>query len=200
MILQICSHLWAVDQRLYSHAAQLIGIANARQHKQLRRLNCARAQDHSARCFQLALGSALAIADAGCTLALEKHFGRLRVGEYAQIGPAPGRFEVGLSGARAPAAMRGELIITDAFLVLPVEIVGARNPKRLAEAITASMSSFLEPMLDTWRGPDAPCDWPSPKAVVVFKFQEIARTSLNPSRDCRGCAIGRNPLADREWR
>jgi len=64
---------------------------------------------------------------AGRAPALEHEAGGQRLGLDAQVGAVARRREVGLGGAAAQAAVRGELVVARAFLHRAVEVLGARH-------------------------------------------------------------------------
>ena len=99
MVVEILSHALEVDRGVEADRAQVIAVADSRQHQQLRRIEDTTRQDDLAALdfFQLA---AAGIFDTDRTGAVEQYTPAGRAGDYRQVRAATG-------GAQAPAAGGG---------------------------------------------------------------------------------------------
>ena len=113
-------------------AAQVVGVADPRQHQQLRRVDDAAGEDH------LALGAghrgvaAAAIFDPDRAAALEHDPGRQRAGLDREPGARQGRPQIGHRRAAPPSVADRLLAAGEAFLAGAVVVVGCRVPGRRA--------------------------------------------------------------------
>ena len=112
-----------------SEFRQMLLRADAGQHQQLRRVDCAAAQDHFARCQCGALLAVVAKDDTGRSPPVKCDFFGEGIGDDAQIGATHSRSQIPDRGRAAPAVARRRLVIADAVLLGAVEIVVARKPR-----------------------------------------------------------------------
>ncbi len=126
----------AADARqgmLHRHAdlAQIVGIADARDLQELRRVDGAATQDHVAAGADLLRLAALSIGDADGLPALEVDALDQRVGDHLEVRPAHRGPQIGVDRAPAPAALHHVLVEQRAFLVAAVVVGRALEPERL---------------------------------------------------------------------
>ena len=100
MVAQVLSHAGRILEHQNAHLVEMVGRPNARQHKNLRRANRARAQDNLAAFDDEALASALHI-HAGRPVVLEDDAMDRAVGANGQVEPMPRQTQI--AKVRAPA-------------------------------------------------------------------------------------------------
>ena len=132
MILQVLAHR-QVDAGLDPHFGQMRGRADAGEHQELRRIECAAGDDDIA----IGLGADCVAAvedifDAGGAGALHQHLGRMRAGGNGEIGAVAGRPQIGARRRRTPSVADGVLAAADAFLRFAVVVLGRGQAERLA--------------------------------------------------------------------
>ena len=101
---------------------QDLGLADAGELQELRRRHGARAQDDLASGARFDLAAPALVDDADAALALEQDAARRRLGDDVQIAPPPGRPQIAMRHAHAPASGDAGLRLDDAFLVLAVVV------------------------------------------------------------------------------
>ena len=126
MVLQVFPHAWRSEPHIDPVRAQMVRIANAGEHQEVRRI------DDAAREQQLAFGagdallSALLVFDAGRAAVLEHDARRMRAHFHAQVGAAKRRPQISVGGAAAAAVANRHLHAGEAVLLGAVVIVGDR--------------------------------------------------------------------------
>ena len=100
MVAQVLPHTGRVLEHRNAHFVQVVGRPDARKHQNLRRTDCARAQDDLAALDHEPLAAALHI-HAGRTVALEDDAINQAVGADGQVEPMPRQAEI--AEVRAPA-------------------------------------------------------------------------------------------------
>src|SRR6516164_5270676 len=121
MVLQILADAFECDARWDLLSTELLGIANARQHQKLRRVDDATRQHDLAFGTHGAPVSVLQHLDPDGAISLKQHAGRERVGHNPQIFAPQGRIEVSDRATAAPSAPDRVLAVAKAQLLSAVE-------------------------------------------------------------------------------
>ena len=125
MILQILADAGERHFCLDAVAAQLRGLADARQHQELRRVDGAAGEDDFACGIDLFGGPACGdVFDADGAMAVEQHAVDQRADFDGQTGPRQRRPQIGDRGAAAAAIADGHLPPGEALLLAAIEVIG----------------------------------------------------------------------------
>ena len=126
MVLEIAADARQVRHRRDLEPFELVGVADAGQHQQLRRVDRAAGEDHLALGADARGAPALDMIDADCAGALAAHSLRQRAGAHGQVRPAPGRIQV--RARRAPAASAPDRHVhrREPLLLVAVHVGGQR--------------------------------------------------------------------------
>jgi hypothetical protein len=130
VVLQPGTHGGGVDDHRDAVPPQVVGRADPRQHQQLWGLDRPAGDDDLAGRAGFAPAPVADVADPPRPAALEEHPADVRAGLHGDIRPPHGRPEVGVSGGPASPRSLGHLIVTNALLLSPVEVLVARQPRR----------------------------------------------------------------------
>ena len=129
MVLQVPADAGQIVDDPDAVLLQMPGRADAGEHQELRRVDRPAAQDDFAAGAGGAQRIALAVFDAARAPAVQQQPGRQRVLRHGQVGapcrPFQGRFQIGVRGAPAPAAMDRHVHRPEAFLAIAVHVGGA---------------------------------------------------------------------------
>ena len=138
MVLEILAHAGQAHPRRDAHRAQMVGLANSRQHQELRRVEHTAREQHLARDRDSMEAAVLGVFDADRARPLEDDPGRERVRLDPEVGPPHGRPQKGDRSAAAAAVPDGPLRAAEALLVLAVVVLGqgpVRVPRRVEPAV-----------------------------------------------------------------
>ena len=142
MVMQVQAHAGQVVHQGDAVALQLCAGAHAAGHQHLRRLQCARAQQHLAAAVgaqvQAAAAAVLQQVHTDCAPAVEADAGDLGASDDLQVRPAQRRREVGLGGAAAFTVAVGGLVPAHAVLAGAVE-VGIRRQAGLHAGVDEAL-------------------------------------------------------------
>ena len=201
MVLQVLSDAGQMMQAFDAVLAERRGVADARQHQQLRGLERAGGDDHLAPRADLLQLLALPVFDADRALAFEQDAGGVRAGLDAQIGAAADmRMDIGARRTPAFAVLLRQLVDAEAFMLFGIEV--------LADPELALARALQEDLLHRIVGAQF-VDGERPALAVilaveigvVFRAFEIGQhVGITTSRDCRARPIGRSRCGGRGYR
>ena len=128
VVLQIGANALQLMHQRNAVSSQFLGIADARQLQDLRRLHGAGAEQNLGVRVDdgLGLGLVVHVLDADRAPVLDDDAGGARAGQAGQVRPLQGGMQIAAGGAPALAVMDGQLIGPPAFLLEAVEILGDR--------------------------------------------------------------------------
>ncbi|EXI81973.1 MAG: hypothetical protein AW12_02746 [Candidatus Accumulibacter sp. BA-94] len=132
MVLQVLANPRQVANHRNAQCSQPRSIANAGQFKQLRAVHGTGGEDDFAAGQRRSFTAAPAILDGSGVSAGKADTGDLGTGEDPQVATLAGRLQVAGGRRRTPAAVRGELVVADAFLLRAVEIDSTGNAQGFA--------------------------------------------------------------------
>ena len=120
MVLQILADAAQRDPGRDAVRAQVVGIADAGQHQDLRRVDHAAGEDHLALARARSRLAHVKIFDADRAVVLDHDPSDQRIHLDVQVFPLHRRLEIGAGGAAAPAVADRHLPTTEAFLLRPL--------------------------------------------------------------------------------
>ncbi len=122
VVLQVGADAGEVRNDRQVEPAQGVGLADAGQHQELRRIDRAAAQDHFAPGAREAHRAAAGVFDPDCAPAFEYDAQRQAARQHAQVGTPHGRPQIGAHRAPATAAQRGLVHRAEPFLPEAVHV------------------------------------------------------------------------------
>ena len=134
MVVEVLPHARQVGLAGDAVFGEVIGRADARQHQKLGRVDGAAGQDDLAVGAGGVVGAAAAVRHAADAVALDGETACQRAVDDGEVGPAAVGTDVGLGGGGAHAVVDVLLEDAEAFLKLPVDVVGQRRAHLLAGA------------------------------------------------------------------